>query len=113
MCISFLFKGSIIILQNYGEAKLSEGLMGGGCLVVGNINRSGKRCLLFSVGIFFFCRGPQRNPKSKVPLDLPDVPFPFRAYFLLAKSVFFSVSMLSDPSSIPPDVTFVNLVPIY
>lgn len=50
VCISFLFKGSIIILQNYGEAKLSEGLMGGGWK---HINRSGKRCLLFSVGKFF------------------------------------------------------------
>lgn len=72
--MSFLFKGSIIILQNYGEAKLSEGLMGGGWE---HINRSDKRCLLFSAGIFFFLPGTTKKSKVKVPFDLPDVPFFF------------------------------------
>lgn len=83
VCISFLFKGSIIILQNYGEAKLSEGLMSGGWK---HINRSGKRCLLFSVGIFFFfLLGTTKKSKVKGPFDLP-----VSLFFSISGIVFFS-----------------------
>lgn len=90
MCISFLFKGSIIILRNYGEVKLSEGWLG-------TYKQIWQKMFVVFGGNIFFCWGPQRNPKSR-SFRSSSVPFFF---FLLAELFFFLLACYPTPLPFP------------